>query len=236
MSCVFNERCILPCSFQAGADVVVQWVHTTAEDRPVHSYNHSQDQLLLQDQDQLLLQDQRFRGRTSLFQDQISSGDASLRLTGVNPLDQGRYRCYTRTTTGTQESFISLKVDGMRRRHYGNSSLGRITPLSPTSPPLKLFLHPFSAAPVREVHIQQVGNRITCSSEGIYPQPELTWSTEPPSTQILQIKTTVQETEQRLHNISSYLTVSDADLVYSCTVSTCMNKKKVTLFKPGTCY
>ncbi|KAI3355487.1 hypothetical protein L3Q82_018323, partial [Scortum barcoo] len=86
-------------------------------------------------------------------------------------------------------------------------------------------------APVGEVDIQQVGNRITCSSEGIYPEPELTWSTSPPSNVTFNNTATVQQTEQQLYNISSSLIVSDSvtDLVYSCTVSTRTNSRRASL-------
>uniref|UniRef100_A0A3B4YTU5 Ig-like domain-containing protein n=1 Tax=Seriola lalandi dorsalis TaxID=1841481 RepID=A0A3B4YTU5_SERLL len=86
-------------------------------------------------------------------------------------------------------------------------------------------------APVDQVDLQQVDNRITCSSEGIYPEPELTWSTSPPSSLNLQHKTTKQKTEQLLYNIRSYLILSDSDLGYSCTVSTRRNRKRATLWR-----
>ncbi|KAM8731576.1 uncharacterized protein AB9X84_025916 [Acanthopagrus schlegelii] len=86
-------------------------------------------------------------------------------------------------------------------------------------------------APVREVHIQQDENSITCSSEGIYPEPELTWSTSPPSTMTLKKPTTVQQTDQQLYTISSSVTRVDgvADLTYSCTVSAGTNHKTSVL-------
>uniref|UniRef100_A0A3B3TMP5 Ig-like domain-containing protein n=1 Tax=Poecilia latipinna TaxID=48699 RepID=A0A3B3TMP5_9TELE len=75
-------------------------------------------------------------------------------------------------------------------------------------------------APVSDIRIHQDGNRITCSSEGIYPQPELTWSTEPPSNTALQNRTTVHQTEEKLYDISSSLTGPDGpDLIYSFRVS-----------------
>ncbi|GLD54484.1 hemicentin-2-like isoform X1 [Lates japonicus] len=122
----------------------------------VHSFYRNQDQLGLQDQ--------FFRNRTSLFKDQISRGNASLQLTGVEVQDQGRYRCYTSTVRGEESSFINLKVD----------------------------------APVSKVKILRVENRISCSSEGIYPEPDLTWSTRPPSNLTLQNQTSIQQTEQQL--------------------------------------
>lgn len=72
----------------------------------VHSYYHNKDQLSLQDQ--------RYRGRTSLFTDQISRGHASLKLSRVEVQDHGRYKCYTSTITGNKESFIDLNVTGMK--------------------------------------------------------------------------------------------------------------------------
>ncbi|XP_023287267.1 CD276 antigen-like [Seriola lalandi dorsalis] len=86
-------------------------------------------------------------------------------------------------------------------------------------------------ATVDKVDLQQVENKITCSSEGIYPEPELTWSTSPPSNMNLQSKTTIQQTVHHLYNIRGFLTVSDIDLSYSCTVSTERHKRRATLFK-----
>uniref|UniRef100_A0A3B3WE28 Ig-like domain-containing protein n=1 Tax=Poecilia mexicana TaxID=48701 RepID=A0A3B3WE28_9TELE len=84
-------------------------------------------------------------------------------------------------------------------------------------------------APVSDIRIHQDGNRITCSSEGIYPQPELTWSTEPPSNTALQNRTTVHQTEEKLYDISSSLTGPDGpDLTYSCSIRTRRNQKTAT--------
>ncbi|XP_030612239.1 CD276 antigen-like isoform X1 [Archocentrus centrarchus] len=190
VSCVFMERCILPCSFQTGKEIVIHWFKVPG-DLHVHSFYYSKDQLGHQDQ--------RFRNRTSLFKDQISRGNASLQLTGVQVQDQSRYKCHTSTIRGNQESFINLKVD----------------------------------APVHEVSIDQVGNRITCSSEGIYPEPQLTWSTSPPSNITFTNTTTVQQPEQLLYSITSSLMVSAGvyDLLFICTISTRRNRRRATLRK-----
>lgn len=109
VSCVFMERCVLPCSFQSGSDVFIHWVQGTAKIL-VHSFYHNKDQLGDQDQ--------RFRNRTSLFKDQISVGNASLQVTGVTIQDQGRYKCHISTIEGNQESFVNLKVNGMKNMQY----------------------------------------------------------------------------------------------------------------------
>ncbi|CAI5670888.1 unnamed protein product [Oreochromis niloticus] len=187
VSCIFMERCMLPCSYD-GTAVVIHWQQVSAGDITVHSFYHNQEQL--KDQNQ------RFRGRTSLFNDRISTGNASLQLTKVEVRDEGKYKCYISTDGESQSSLINLKI----------------------------------RAPVRKVNIQQVGNIITCSSVGIYPEPELAWSTSPSSK-----NTTVQLTEQLLYNISSSLIVSDSetDQDHSCTISTPRNRKRATLFKPA---
>ncbi|XP_037828989.1 uncharacterized protein LOC108228352 isoform X2 [Kryptolebias marmoratus] len=195
VSCVFSERCTLPCQFHFSPDVVIHWIHGTTGDPFAHSYYNGRDQLGVQDDS--------YKGRTFLFKDQISRGNASLLLTGLQIQDQGRYQCYTATTYGYMGSFVGLEIE----------------------------------APVSEVSISQEGNRITCSSEGIYPEPELTWSTSPPSNMELQDRPRVQQTEEQLYSISSSLMVSDRDpdLSYSCTVRTQRNQRnqrRATLNKP----
>uniref|UniRef100_A0A3B3V4X5 Ig-like domain-containing protein n=1 Tax=Poecilia latipinna TaxID=48699 RepID=A0A3B3V4X5_9TELE len=192
VSCVFRQSCLLPCQIQLGSDPLIHWYQVSAGDLLVHSYYHNKDQLGKQNQN--------FKNRTSLILDQISTGNASLLLKEVNIQDEGRYKCYTSTSTGYKESFINLQTE----------------------------------APVSDIRIHQDGNRITCSSEGIYPQPELTWSTEPPSNTTLNETTRIQKTEDQLYNISSSLTGPDGpDLIYSCSIRTRRNQKTETFIKPG---
>ncbi|XP_061580238.1 uncharacterized protein LOC133446254, partial [Cololabis saira] len=193
VSCQVSKTCILPCSFTAHDDVVIHWIQETPPESLVHSYHHKHDRLGEQHQ--------RFRGRTSLFEDQISRGNASLLLRGVKVQDQGRYLCNVSTFTGNKENFINLNVN----------------------------------APVQHINLEQVQDKITCSSEGIYPEPGLTWTTDPPSSVNLQNPPTVQQTQQQLYSISSSLILSDgdADLVYICTVSTPANSRRSTLLRPA---
>ncbi|XP_028296629.1 CD276 antigen-like [Gouania willdenowi] len=83
-------------------------------------------------------------------------------------------------------------------------------------------------APVQTVDMVTSGNSITCSSEGIYPKPELTWSSSPQSNK------TVQQTEEKLYNISSSMKLSDMDGdQLNCTVSTRFNNFTSTWMKPS---
>uniref|UniRef100_A0A3P9HQD6 Ig-like domain-containing protein n=1 Tax=Oryzias latipes TaxID=8090 RepID=A0A3P9HQD6_ORYLA len=106
VSCQFGQSCILPCRFPPGDDLVIHWFKLTPTNTKVHSYYDNKDHLEHQHQ--------RFRGRTSLFQDQISKGNASLQLTGVMVQDEGSYQCYTSTITETGEFYINMKVYGTR--------------------------------------------------------------------------------------------------------------------------
>ncbi|XP_062235970.1 uncharacterized protein LOC133933032 [Platichthys flesus] len=190
VSSILAESCILPCSFQPGKDPVIYWVKVEPGNPCVHTYR---------DGDQIEFQSERFRGRTSLFTDQISRGNASMRLTGLQLQDQGRYECYTSTITGVHnESFINLRVD----------------------------------APVRHVDMEQVEDSFTCRSEGIYPEPQLTWSTRPPSNSIHQNQTSVKETEQQLYEISSTVTLSDRDSVLICSISTRSGRRSAVWYQP----
>uniref|UniRef100_M3ZR80 Ig-like domain-containing protein n=2 Tax=Xiphophorus maculatus TaxID=8083 RepID=M3ZR80_XIPMA len=192
VSCVFSQVCILPCSFQPADGPAVHWTQLAAAEPAVHSYYDGRDRVQHQNQN--------FRGRTSLFVDWVSSGNASLLLTGVKVQDQGRYVCNCSSSAGTRLAFIRVSVD----------------------------------APVKTVNLRQAENRLICSSDGIYPEPNLTWSTEPPSELVLQSSTLVQLTEQQLFNISSSLKVpdNDTDLTYVCTVRTRRNHEANRLENP----
>ncbi|KAK1155172.1 CD276 antigen-like, partial [Acipenser oxyrinchus oxyrinchus] len=79
----------LSCSFsyKAGADltrVVVTWQRPPA-DHVVHSFYYGQDQLDRQNE--------TYRNRTQLFPEQLSVGNASLRLKQVRGEDEGWYTC-----------------------------------------------------------------------------------------------------------------------------------------------
>ena len=106
VTCVFSGRCILPCQMKPHVgDEVIHWYHTKNPDSPVHSY--------YQGKDQLAYQDKKYKGRTSLFPDQIRLGNESLLLSDVKIQDEGRYKCYTSNKEGNDETFVNLKVEGM---------------------------------------------------------------------------------------------------------------------------
>ncbi|KAM8880656.1 CD276 antigen-like isoform 2-T4 [Synchiropus picturatus] len=170
---------ILLCSIPSGDVLVVHW-DRGGKDNTVHSYHY--------DQDTSNHQMDQFRGRTSLFHEQLSRGNASLLLKKVQVSDRGHYTCYTRNSRGRQESSVNLEVE----------------------------------APVTKVSIVQEGDNITCSSEGIYPQPQVTWSRNKTA------DTRIEQTEQLLYNIRSSVRVDDEG-DYTCHVRTLRSSRSATL-------
>ncbi|XP_053715942.1 CD276 antigen homolog [Synchiropus splendidus] len=77
-------------------------------------------------------------------------------------------------------------------------------------------------APVTKVSIVQEGDNITCSSEGIYPEPQVTWSRNKTA------DTRIEKTEQLLYNIRSSVRVDDEG-GYTCHVRTLQSSRRATL-------
>ncbi|CAB1334105.1 unnamed protein product [Coregonus sp. 'balchen'] len=51
-----------------------------------------------------------YKGRTHLFEDQLTVGNASLRLSGVQPSDQGQYTCHVTDEQGSTKENLQLLV------------------------------------------------------------------------------------------------------------------------------
>ncbi|XP_069613863.1 HERV-H LTR-associating protein 2 [Ranitomeya imitator] len=97
-----NKDVILPCSFKPEEGVVIHW--TTRDSKKVHSYFRTTDQLENQDKS--------YAGRTSLFLNEISKGNASLQIRNLKKSDENTYNCYVSTKAGPMEQEISLQVIG----------------------------------------------------------------------------------------------------------------------------
>ncbi|MGH0185694.1 UNVERIFIED_CONTAM: hypothetical protein FKN15_018705 [Acipenser sinensis] len=94
----------------AGADltrVVVTWQRP--DYRVVHSFYYGQDQLALQNE--------TYRNRTQLFPEQLSVGNASLRLKQVRGEDEGWYTCAVTNQVESTMGDVQLIVAGNPDRH-----------------------------------------------------------------------------------------------------------------------
>uniref|UniRef100_A0A3B4BH91 Immunoglobulin V-set domain-containing protein n=1 Tax=Periophthalmus magnuspinnatus TaxID=409849 RepID=A0A3B4BH91_9GOBI len=85
---------------------------SVSRDLLVHAFQYGTDHLKKQAE--------TFRGRTSLFPEQISRGNASLQLSHVKESDQGSYLCQTFTSNSGAKTWVHLRVKGkntLRRTH-----------------------------------------------------------------------------------------------------------------------
>ncbi|XP_056618399.1 V-set domain-containing T-cell activation inhibitor 1-like isoform X2 [Triplophysa dalaica] len=110
---------VLSCLFPVNPNIdfemlVINWQHG---DTVVHSfYRH---------RDQLEKQNEVYKGRTSLFQDQLQAGNASLMLTDIQPEHNGEYKCYVTCNNGPNEQMVYLLVAGYENTTLIPDSRGR---------------------------------------------------------------------------------------------------------------
>ncbi|CAB1345617.1 unnamed protein product [Coregonus sp. 'balchen'] len=84
-----GDDVILPCTLRPTVSAVyqtVEWQRPDLKPKEVHLYRDEKDDLALQNPS--------FRGRTSLFKEELVEGNASLKLTRVELSDAGNYTCY----------------------------------------------------------------------------------------------------------------------------------------------
>ncbi|XP_034153693.2 CD276 antigen-like [Pangasianodon hypophthalmus] len=105
VTCVFTSDCVLPC--KSMYHDIIKWYKDGTENA-VHTFNNNKDHLEYQDA--------AFRGRTSLFTDQISQGNVSLLLRMVRVEDEGIYTCHTSSSFEDLEIIVWLDVKAPIKR------------------------------------------------------------------------------------------------------------------------
>ncbi|XP_067381135.1 butyrophilin subfamily 2 member A2-like [Channa argus] len=96
-------------------------------------------------QDYVNMKNPSYKGRTSLFTDELKRGNISLKLSNVTPADEGKYRCYI--PDRNEESVIELVVGAVSLPGISLAGLDKSS---------------------SEVVLQ-------CESKGWYPEPEVLW-------------------------------------------------------------
>ncbi|KAL2080095.1 hypothetical protein ACEWY4_023888 [Coilia grayii] len=102
MVAVHGSPAILGCTFTPPPslqDVVITW-QRTEDRRVVHSFYYETDQLGRQSP--------AYKGRTSLFHEELQSGNASLKLAQAGLRDTGGYLCSVSTSQGTDKAEMQL--------------------------------------------------------------------------------------------------------------------------------
>ncbi|XP_038842492.1 butyrophilin subfamily 1 member A1-like [Salvelinus namaycush] len=101
-----GDDVILPCSLKpsvSAEDMVVKWTGLDLKTKNVHLYRDGRDS----NKDQ----SPSYRGRTSLFQEELKNGIVSLKLTRVTLSDAGSYKCFIPTLTSqVKETTVQLFV------------------------------------------------------------------------------------------------------------------------------
>uniref|UniRef100_A0A7N6FC92 Ig-like domain-containing protein n=1 Tax=Anabas testudineus TaxID=64144 RepID=A0A7N6FC92_ANATE len=139
---IVGDDIILPCHLEPAVDVAaktLEWTRSDLEPRFVLVWRASQDVLNVKNPS--------YRGRTSLFTDELKQGNISLKLSEVKPADQGRYRCCI--PENDEEYLVELVVASD----------------AAASPVISLT----------GIDGDKGGVVLQCESKGWYPEPELLW-------------------------------------------------------------
>ncbi|XP_036420871.1 uncharacterized protein LOC118804491 [Colossoma macropomum] len=103
-----GEDLILPCSVQpniSAVDMTVEWLRPdlSETDRLVHLYEDHEDK----NEEQV----KSYRGRTRLFKEELQKGNTSLKLSAVQPSDQGDYKCFVQDKSTSWYDDVTLYVE-----------------------------------------------------------------------------------------------------------------------------
>ncbi|KAF5888863.1 butyrophilin subfamily 1 member A1-like isoform X1, partial [Clarias magur] len=139
---VAGKDLVLPCFIKpstSAVDMTVQWFKLDEEDSLVHLYEDHEDR----NEDQV----QQYRGRTSLFKNELQKGNTSLKLSALRVSDGGEYRCLVQDKSWSD--YISVYIDV--------EALGS---------------HPVITM---ESYDNSGGINLVCESKGWKPEPEVFW-------------------------------------------------------------
>ncbi|XP_038588280.1 butyrophilin-like protein 2 isoform X2 [Micropterus salmoides] len=110
---VVGEDVILPCHLEPPFDMTTLTVEWKYHEGIVHLYRHRTDYLADQEKN--------FKGRTSLFRDEMSRGNISLKLTNVTEQDEGNYTCFVpKLGSQLREGYVMLIVEKKPERDEGS--------------------------------------------------------------------------------------------------------------------
>ncbi|XP_064872966.1 butyrophilin subfamily 1 member A1-like [Oncorhynchus nerka] len=138
---VAGDDIILPCYLKpniSAEDMTVDWLNLDFLDVCVFRYQNSE---IIRD-DQI----PHYRGRTSLFEEELWRGNTSLKLTRVQGTDEGRYKCLIQSKSWYDDFTVQVLVKAVGSK-----------------PVVSIVGH------------REGGMGLLCESEGWHPEPELVW-------------------------------------------------------------
>ncbi|XP_049329003.1 butyrophilin-like protein 2 [Astyanax mexicanus] len=101
-----GEDLILPCSLQpniSAEGMMVEWLRTDLTDRLVHLYKDYKDT----NNDQI----KTYRGRTALFKEELKKGNTSLKLSALQPSDEGTYKCLITSESWYEDFTLRVAIN-----------------------------------------------------------------------------------------------------------------------------
>lgn len=155
-----DAEIILPCSFKFGSDPVIYW--RNQESDIVHSFYKDADQIV----------GPRYINRTSLFHNEIKSGNASLSLKRLRPEDEGTYTCYVGTSFGNSWGRIVLKLEGFMAPliQYEETTTGSILTCSVLcSQPCPNFIWEMDGIPISDFRVEESGFYVYSTINIVFP-------------------------------------------------------------------
>ncbi|KAL6480996.1 hypothetical protein MHYP_G00090760 [Metynnis hypsauchen] len=102
-----GEDLVLPCSLQpniSAVDMRVEWFRLHETHTVVHVYEGHEDRNEYQMES--------YRGRTALFKEELKKGNTSLKLSALQPSDEGAYKCYIESMSVTDDVTVYVEVKG----------------------------------------------------------------------------------------------------------------------------
>ncbi|KAK2860279.1 hypothetical protein Q7C36_004445 [Tachysurus vachellii] len=103
---VVGEDLVLPCFIKPNTSVVdmtVEWFKLYVEDSLLHLYRDHKDKNEGQAQS--------YRGRTSLFKEELQKGNASLKLSDLRVSDEGEYKCLVEDKSWSDDITVNVIVE-----------------------------------------------------------------------------------------------------------------------------
>ncbi|XP_046707070.1 butyrophilin subfamily 1 member A1-like isoform X2 [Silurus meridionalis] len=139
---VAGEDLVLPCFIKAktsAVDMTVEWYKPDRDNSLVHLYKDHEDT----NENQA----QMYRGRTSVFKEELQNGNTSLKLSAIRVSDEGEYRCLVENKSMSNETTVHVIVEVQG------------------SPPVIMM----------ESYDSSGGINLVCESRGWKPEPEVLW-------------------------------------------------------------
>ncbi|XP_058250565.1 butyrophilin subfamily 1 member A1-like isoform X2 [Hemibagrus wyckioides] len=142
LAAVAGEDLVLPCFIKhrtSAVDMTVEWFKLYVKDSLVHLYRDHEDRYENQAQS--------YRGRTTLFKEELQKGNASLKLSDIRVSDEGSYKCLVEDKSWSDDITVNVTVEALGSR-----------------PVIRM-----------ESYDNSGGINLVCESKGWKPEPEVLW-------------------------------------------------------------